>query len=134
LRNIGVCGDDCSVCLRYIATKNANENDLNRVKEIWVSLGWREPGIDAHELKCFGCCKENRCAYQEIRDCAFGKNFSNCGLCTEYPCALSIAAFEKTEKAFLHINNINDDEEKQLLINAFRHKKLNLDTIHNDSF
>jgi hypothetical protein len=128
MENIGACGDDCSFCLRYKATKSNNADDLNRVKEIWISLGWRTPDIDAQELKCSGCCKENKCAYPKLLECVLSKNLKNCGLCKDYPCILINEAFVKIENVFKSIKYI---PEKDLLIKAFGCKKLNLDKIHN---
>jgi hypothetical protein len=134
MSKIGACGDDCSFCPRYKATISNNDNELQRVKEQWVLYGWRDPAIDAQELKCFGCRKENKCAYQELRDCAFGKNLENCGRCSTYPCERTNAAFAKTEKAFSLMEVTGGKEERDMLIKAFACKKSNLDGIHKNHF
>jgi hypothetical protein len=126
----GACGDDCSLCPRYAATANNDMNALSRVKELWVLLGWRKPDVRIEELKCSGCTKDNQCAYKELRDCAFKKDLENCGLCSEYPCTLVKAAFEKTEHSFHTLKNICTGEELELLTKAFRYKKTNLDKMH----
>ena len=126
----GACGDDCSLCPRYRATLAGDRNALERVKELWILLGWREADVTAEELKCSGCRKENKCSYQKLRDCAFEKGYKNCGMCGRYPCGLVSAAFEKTENAFRSCNGIGSDEEMEALTKAFRYKKSNLDRIH----
>jgi hypothetical protein len=126
----GACGDDCSLCPRYKATLAGDRNALERVKELWVLLGWREPDVAAEELKCSGCGKENKCSYQKLHDCAFSKGYKNCGMCGRYPCGLVGAAFEKTENAFRSCKGIAGDEEMEALTKAFRYKKSNLDRIH----
>jgi hypothetical protein len=131
---IGACGDDCSICPRYIATIGNDTNELERVKNLWVSLGLRGPNIDAEDLKCFGCRSENTCAYQDVRDCAFGKKLENCGMCPKYPCKKVNAAFAKTEKAFRSFKGIGAQEEMDSITRAFRYKKMILDGIHRELF
>lgn len=127
---IGVCGDDCNYCLRYKATISNDQMLLARVKELWVSLGWRRPDVDIEELKCRGCTKENRCAYEKLRDCAFGKKLKNCGMCPDYPCSLTENAFARTEMLYSRINAECSKEDWNLLEKAFRYKKENLDKIN----
>jgi hypothetical protein len=131
---IGACGDDCSICPRYVATINNDQNDLERVKDLWVSLGLRKPDIDAEALKCLGCHSENTCAYQDVRDCAFGKKLENCGMCSKYPCKKVNAVFAKTEKAFRSFKSIGTQKEIDSITRAFRYKKLILDGIHRELF
>jgi hypothetical protein len=128
---IGACGDDCSSCPRYNATIKNDMKALERVKELWVLLGWRPADVTLEELKCSGCREDNICAYKELRDCAFKKDLNNCGMCKEYPCGLVKAAFEKTEHAFRSCKNLCSEEEMDSLIKAFRYKKTNLDRTHN---
>jgi hypothetical protein len=126
----GACGDECSYCPRYKATLSNDNTDLERVKELWVLFGWRKPEVSIEELKCWGCGKGNACAYQTLRDCAFGKDLQNCGMCRDYPCGLAKAAFEKTEHAFSACKSLCSGEEMDTLTKAFRYKKTNLDRIH----
>jgi hypothetical protein len=132
---LGACGDDCSCCPRYRATTSNDSDALNRVKDLWVSFGWRSPDIDIQELKCSGCCISNKCSYPELRDCAFNKGYSNCGTCVSYPCELVNAAFLKTERALDSIRqNTCTPEEMALITKAFRNKKSNLDLMHRNYF
>ena len=126
----GACGDDCSLCPRYKATLSNNKSELERVKELWVLFGWRNPDVTLDNLKCSGCRKENKCSYQELRSCVFNKGLKNCGFCAQYPCRLVSAAFEKTENAFRSIKALCNEEEMESLTKAFRYKKSNLDRIN----
>jgi hypothetical protein len=130
MKMFGVCGDDCSVCPRYKATRDNDQAALARAKELWVLFGWRSPDVPVEELKCSGCRKENKCSYRELRDCALSKGFTNCGFCAKYPCGLVNAAFEKTENAFRSLKNLCTEEELDSLTKAFKYKKSNLDRIH----
>lgn len=134
MNTIGACGDDCSVCPRYVATQRNNEDELNRVKDLWVALGLRNADIDAAELKCVGCRKENTCAYPDVRNCTSNKKLENCGLCAKYPCKKVNAAFAKTEKAFRSFKGIGAQEEMDSITRAFRYKKMILDGIHRELF
>ena len=129
---IGVCGDHCSYCPRYIATENNNATDLEKVKELWVRLGLRDPAFHARDLACSGCKSNSKCAYPELRACAHEKGMDNCGLCDAYPCKLINTAFEKTEKLRSHAAHVCKLEEMDTLQKAFFSKKQNLDQIHND--
>ena len=127
---IGICGDNCSYCPRYIATQNRSAKEFEKVKELWVRLGLRDPAFPDRDLACFGCRPDNECAYSELRTCAREKGIDNCGLCDRYPCRLINAAFDKSEKLRLHATRICTPEEMDTLRKAFFSKKQNLDQIH----
>jgi hypothetical protein len=95
---IGICGDNCIFCPRYLATQSGDSKELEKVKELWVRLGLREPNFPTQDIACYGCKPENNCAYSEVRACAYGKGVENCGLCNEYPCGQLLAVFEKSEE------------------------------------
>jgi hypothetical protein len=40
------------------------------VKKLWVNLGLRDPAFPLQEMACYGCKRENKCAYPELRVCA----------------------------------------------------------------
>lgn len=132
MSSIGMCGDSCSHCPRYIATQKRSAKELEKVKELWVRLGLRESTLHAQDLVCFGCKPENKCAYSELRACAREKEIDNCGLCDGYPCTLINAAFEKSEKLRSHAIRICTAEEMVTLHKAFFSKKQNLDRIHRE--
>jgi hypothetical protein len=127
---IGICGDNCLYCPRYIATKNGSDTKMEEVKELWVRLGMREPDFPARDMACFGCRPENKCAYLEVRTCAHKKGIQNCGLCQVYPCELISAVFEKSERLSFLAARICTPEEMDKLHNAFFSKRQNLDQIH----
>ena len=129
---IGVCGDDCSYCPRYIATQNRSAKELERVKELWVRLGLKDPTFPAQDLACLGCKRETRCAYSELRACATEKGIENCRFCATYPCKLANAAFQKTENLRSHATRVCTPEEMDKLHKGFFSKKQNLDQIHHD--
>jgi hypothetical protein len=129
---IGVCGDNCSFCPRYLASRKGDAKELEKVKELWARLGLRDHSFPTQDMVCYGCRPENNCAYSEVRACAYGKGIDNCGLCQEYPCALLLAVFEKSEKLLSHAVGICTPDEMDALHKAFCCKRQNLDRIYFD--
>jgi hypothetical protein len=129
---IGVCGDNCSYCPRYIATQNRNATELDKVKELWVRLGLRDPTFPARDLVCLGCKPGNKCVYSKLPACAREKGIDNCGLCDRYPCNLINAVLEKSEKLRSHATKICTPEEMEVLDKAFFSKRQNLEQIHTE--
>jgi len=127
---IGVCGDNCSYCPRYIATQDGGGNELERVKELYVRLGLGDPNFPAQDLACHGCKPDSKCTYSELRACAGEKGIDNCGFCVGYPCKLVNAAFEKTERLRSHAASICTSEEMDVLDKAFFSKRKNLEQVH----
>ncbi len=124
---IGICGDNCLCCHRYVATKSGSVEELEKVKKLWVRLGLRDPDFPVENMACPACNKENNCA---ILNCAQSKGIENCGLCQEYPCDLITVAFEKTENLSSRAAQICTPEELGILKKAFFSKRQNLDQIH----
>jgi hypothetical protein len=129
---IGVCGDNCSYCPRYIATRSGKAEELEEVKELWVRLGFRDSAFHDQDLTCFGCKPKNPCAYSELRGCASEKGIDNCGLCDGYPCKRIDAAFKKSEELRSHATRVCTPKEMDALYKAFFSKRQNLDQIHRE--
>jgi RNase P/RNase MRP subunit POP5 len=132
MTKMGICGDDCLYCPRYVATQSGKAGELEKVKELWLRLGLGNPALSAEDMVCFGCAAENDCAYSELRACVYGKAIENCGLCETYPCELVDAAFEKSEKLRSRAVLVCTREEMEALQKAFFSKQQNLDQKHND--
>jgi hypothetical protein len=127
---IGACGDNCSACLRLIATESDDVELLERVRDIWVTCGWRSPDATPRDMECWGCRQENRCAYPALRDCVFGRRLETCGHCADYPCGITrevLAREDGTRRAIAKCCRVID---RGLLITAFTCKRENLDAIH----
>jgi len=104
---------------------------MEAVKRVWVAMGWRPADVDAGELACKGCSRDNACAYPAQRDCAFSRNLGNCGQCRDYPCMLVVAACERTAKALAQpaVVGIAAGDRDELTA-AFGRKRQNLDREH----
>jgi hypothetical protein len=127
---IGVCGDNCSFCPRYLASQSGDAEELENVKELWVRLGLRDPAVPVQDMACSGCRPENNCAYPEVRSCAYSKGIDNCGLCQMYPCKLLEAAFEKAAKLRSDAASLCSPKEMEALHEAFCCKRQNLDRVY----
>ena len=120
---IGICGDNCEFCPRYVATQKGSMGELEKVKELWVRLGLRNPYFPAEGMICNGCRPENNCAYKKLRSCVDAGKVKNCGLCDEYPCKIIKDVYDKTEKLRIHAEKVCTKEEMDILNKAFFSKK-----------
>ena len=127
---IGICGDNCTYCPRFIATQNDRKIELEKVKELWVRLGLRNPDFPVKDMACHGCLPKNKCAYTKLRACVSAKALENCGSCDEYPCILINSAFDKSEKFKSYANKVCTQEEMDMLHKAFFSKKEYFDHMH----
>jgi len=127
---IGICGDNCLSCPRYVSTQSGSPEKWEEVKKLWVRLGLRDPAFPAQEMTCYGCKPENKCVYSELRACANERTIENCGTCQRYPCGLINAAFQKSEMFHSHAARVCTPNEIAMLKKAFFSKKQNLDRIH----
>jgi len=127
---LGKCGDNCYYCHRYIATKNGSIEALEKVKELWIRLGLRDPDFPVQDMACEGCKPENKCAYTELCACVRKKRIENCGFCNEYPCGLMNDAFDKSEDLRIKAIHVCTKEEIDLLNKAFFSKREYFNNIH----
>ncbi len=124
---LGVCGDRCDVCPRYLATANDDPALFERIRTVYVKVGLRKNGASLDSLKCRGCSPENMCAYSFVRDCAIGRKIQNCGECSDYPCEKIKEVFRKTEDARKLFERCCTREEFAFFEKAFFRKKEHLD-------
>ena len=94
---ISICGDICSECPRYIATKNNDITELEKIAELWYRLGFRCKIVNPEELKCSGCGKDKFCNHN-LTLCEHLDAINNCGECDNFPCDKINLVFQKTDK------------------------------------
>jgi Protein of unknown function (DUF3795) len=126
---IGICGNVCSECNRYIATRNNDITELEKAAELWFRLGFRDKIVAPEELKCEGCSKEIDCAYK-INNCEHLAGKNNCGECDIYPCDRLNSIFEKTDKFARICRKKCSDSEYLQLEKAFFNKRTILNDIN----
>ena len=130
MEKLGVCGDDCSICPRYIATQQGDAETLRQAADLWKRAGWRDEVGSPKEMICSGCASVKWCRYDDIRDCAQTKEISNCGECDMYPCDKISTVFERTRSYAKQCKDSCSKEDYECLHKAFFSKKSRLDQIH----
>jgi len=127
---IGFCGDNCDLCPRYIATKSGSLHDLEKVRDLWVRVGWRDKETSLEEIACGGCATVKSCGYDNVRICVKNKGIANCGECIDYPCKQIIKVFDRTKSYEKKCKEVCSPDEYERLYEAFFLKKQTLDAIH----
>jgi len=126
---IGFCGDNCGLCPRYIATKSGDIHRLEKERDLWVKVGWRDKDTSPEEVACSGCTSVISCRYDNVRICAKNKGITNCGECIDYPCQEIIKVFKKTGSYERKCKEVCSPGEYERLYKAFFLKKQTLDAI-----
>ena len=116
---IGFCGDNCGLCPRYIATKRGDNQDLEKVRDLWVKVGWRDKDTSSEEVACSDCTRVKSCRYDNVRICAKDKGITNCGKCIDYPCQEIIKVFERTKSYERKCKEVCSPGEYERLHKAF---------------
>jgi predicted phosphoadenosine phosphosulfate sulfurtransferase len=132
MKQIGVCGDNCSVCPRYIVTQSGNKELLKKVAEMWRRTGLRDTVVSPDEMICHGCAPVKWCRYNSIRKCASKKAIDNCGKCENYPCEKMIKVFEQTKSYARICKGKLSKEDYECFRKAFFSKRQNLDRVHKE--
>jgi hypothetical protein len=131
---IGVCGDNCSLCPRYVVSGKVDLNRLKGVAVLWKKAGFRDKVVSPEKLACFGCSPKNNCAYRGQMDCVMEKKLHTCGECADYPCGVVSEGFEKTASHMERCRKTCRAKDFSTLDKAFFRKKEYLDKIHMDKF
>jgi hypothetical protein len=130
MQYLGVCGDDCSLCPRYMATQSNDIEQLKKVASLWYRAGFRDSLVSAEEMACHGCQSAKTCAFGDLKNCAKKRNIHNCGECPDYPCSMIQKVFQQVKTVAETCRMKCSDTEFQQLQNAFFSKKERLDHIH----
>lgn len=125
------CGNVCSLCPRFIATVSGDPAQLEEVRQMWVSAGWREESVTLDDMRCLGCSAQKECRYHII-PCAIERQVENCGLCSDYSCEKTESAFVRTEAYQEMCEQIFSNEDYERVSEAFFHKERNLNNIQRE--
>ncbi|MCP4131252.1 MAG: DUF3795 domain-containing protein [bacterium] len=102
-QKLAYCGIDCAACPAYLATKNDDGKERERVAKEWSEMLDME--IDPWDINCEGCAQEDgerffHCKVCEIRKCASKeRKVKNCAFCGIYPCETMKDFFKKVPEA-----------------------------------
>ncbi|HEX2919789.1 MAG TPA: GNAT family N-acetyltransferase [Bacteroidales bacterium] len=127
---ISVCGDVCSECPRFTATKANNEEKLKELALLWFKLGFRDSVVEPGQMKCKGCSKDKPCGY-DLTTCEQLGNGKNCGECLVFPCEKIEAVFRRTERIKTSCLSKCDKHEYDQMKRAFFMKREILTEINN---
>ena len=126
---IAACGNDCSVCPRYVNHPyEKTDAQLQHTAELWHKIGYRDHVVSKEEISCHGCRPENRCRYR-IVSCCYEKGVKTCAACSFYPCAKLEECLAVTESFVPACRKACSEEEYEQLRRAFFAKKENLDSL-----
>ena len=88
-RTISICGNICSDCAAFKATKENDESKRKETAKVWSKM--YSSDIDPEDINCEGCMtaggkKFNYCGVCEIRKCGMEKKVKYCAHCGDYIC------------------------------------------------
>jgi hypothetical protein len=93
---IAYCGEVCTTCSAYVATRNEDWAALQRVADEWNAQ--QTTSFTAEDCLCDGCIGDGRrigyCRTCEVRACAIERGLENCAHCPDYYCAKVVVCFE----------------------------------------
>lgn len=122
MKKITLCGDNCIECPRY----NAHNNDeLQKVAELWYKVGWRDKVVSNEEIACTGCSSHKECTY-DLVNCTKMHNVQKCNQCLEFPCKKISDMLERSRVYQQHCEKVCTKEEYVMLEKAFFDKENNL--------
>lgn len=123
---IAACGNDCSICPRYVEPPfEKTEEELRHTAELWLKIGYRDHLVSNEEISCHGCKPENWCRYKVIA-CTNEKEIENCGQCRQYPCDDIKECFKVTASFAPECKKVCSTEEYNRMSKAFFEKEKNL--------
>lgn len=92
---IAYCGLNCFECPAYMATQNNDQALKEKTALEWSKM--YNFTFTPEMINCTSCksdgAKVGHCLQCEIRKCASGKNYVNCGLCKEFSTCKTINDF-----------------------------------------
>jgi len=92
---IACCGLDCAQCGAFLAFKNDDQALREKTAAEWTVM--HKFDFTPDMINCTGCkgdgIQVGHCSVCEIRACARGKGFENCGACADFKTCKTINDF-----------------------------------------
>ena len=118
-----VCGDDCAVCPRYVAS---TAEELGETAEFWFRAGWRDHVLPPEEMRCGGCGSRGKCSYM-LLPCTREHGAAACAQCPDFVCDKVKKMYENSaEKKRACREACETEEEFAMLCRAFYEKEKNM--------
>lgn len=120
---ISVCGDDCAVCPRFLAS---TEEELHETAVFWYKAGWRDHVVSNEEIKCTGCGCRPDCSFK-LLPCTKEHGVSMCSECSDFVCEKVKNTLSGSYKKMLNCKKACESEiEFELFKRAFYEKEKNM--------
>ncbi len=83
------CGIKCEKCLTYIATQKDDDEERQKVADMWGKM-FQVP-FKIEDINCDGCHTQNgrlfgHCTNCQVRLCGIEKSVETCAHCDDYSC------------------------------------------------
>ena len=118
-----VCGDDCSVCPRFLAK---SEEELKQTAEFWHKVGWRESIVSNEEIKCSGCGSNKNCSFNLLY-CTKEHGVKKCSDCPQFKCEKLKNTYKQSFEKMQQCQKVcKSKEEFEMLVRAFYQKEQNM--------
>ncbi len=99
---IASCGLDCAACPAFHASHRLSTEERQKVADQWS----KEYNFQfkAADIDCVGCTVKDgvhigNCAVCGFRTCAFGKGYTTCAECADFPCQKLADFFKSAPQA-----------------------------------
>jgi hypothetical protein len=113
-RMIAYCGEVCTTCSAYVATRSGAPVALQRVADEWNARD--ETSLVAEDCICDGCLEEGRrigyCRTCAVRACAIARGLENCAYCADYGCEKLVVCFEHSAETKVVLDQIRQSLPK----------------------
>jgi hypothetical protein len=124
------CGNNCTECPRYIATRNSDTATLKQLAQIWHQCGLNQSIQSVEDMKCTGCNSTKKCG-GKINACEKLKHIANCSMCGLYPCDKLRLVLANTQKCKENTLALLPPELQKQFDKAFYQKQENLERGNN---
>ena len=105
---ISYCGEICTECSAYVATRNNDWAALQRVADEWNAKSGGS--LKAEDCICDGCLGDGRrigyCRTCAVRACAIARGLENCAHCVDYGCEKLVVCFEHSAETKVVLDRI----------------------------
>ncbi|MFL7794152.1 MAG: DUF3795 domain-containing protein [Anaerolineae bacterium] len=111
---IAYCGEVCTTCSAYVATRSGDPVALQRVADEWNARDGTS--LVAEDCICDGCRGDGRrigyCRTCAVRACAIARSLENCAHCDDYGCEKLVVCFEHSAETKVVLDRIRQSLPK----------------------
>lgn len=116
---ISACGDNCSLCPRYLAR---SDEELHETAVFWYKIGWRDRIVSNEEIRCGGCGSTPGCGFM-ILPCQKEMGVSNCRECARFCCDRLENVVKSSEENEADLRELCDSNEEAQMLRRYCYEK-----------